>query len=581
MLLFQIVIMALFGAQLLESTAYYVVYLLLIVTSFLCFYINLHPGNANPNQASRVLEIVFAALFSLIISLSNYSIWAVSEIPVEYGTRFRFIHSFILTIVFFLGGYFACQNIFHAILSNSEKMVWKEEEERTCNPQRVFWVSFLLITITRWIILHFCLYPGNLTPDSISQINQILSGSYSNHHPFYHTQVIRICLSLGMVLFHNMNAAVAIFCFIQVLFTAACFSLTLSTMGQMRVPRWMLLCSALFFICMPYHLIYAITVWKDVPFGCFVLLLVLSLYRLFAGFGRPAANSVLLGLSCLGTCLFRSNGYFVMVLLFASFVVLWKRKYPFIIIILLSALTVSFVLKHPVLEHLDISQPDTIESLSIPAQQIARVVVEGRPLNEWEREALSRIVDLDEIPKTYQAIVSDPIKDLVRRGGNQNLIRENKLDYIRLYFSLGSRYPGAYARAWIDQTKGYWNAGYPFWQWNTDVFHNNFGVSRIIRSISLYNLLNIYLYSFSQIQLLRLFVSIGLFFWIDLVMLFVALLRKDRIGIFMTLPILATVLSLLVATPVFSEFRYIYAAFCVLPMVAAIVFRPLHTVLEC
>ncbi len=581
MLLFQTVIMALFGAQLLESSAYHVVYLFLIVTSFLCLYFNLHSANTDAHQASRVLEIVFATLFSFIIALSNYSLWAVSEIPVEYGTRFRFIHSFILTIVFFLGGYFACLNVFHAIQSNSEKMVWKAEEERTCNPQGLFWLSFLMITITRWIVLHFCLYPGNLTPDSISQINQILSGSYSNHHPFYHTQVIRICLSLGMALFHNMNAAVATFCFIQVLFTAACFSLALSTMAQMRMPKWMLLCSALFFICMPYHLIYAITVWKDVPFGCFVLLLILSFYRFLAGLGKPAINIILFAAASLGTCLFRSNGFFVMIFLLAAFVVLWKRKYPVILIVLLSTLAVSFVLKHPVLEHLNVSQPDAIESLSIPAQQIARVIAEGYPLTDWERETLSNIVDLEEIPDAYRAIVSDPIKDLVRRGGNQNLIRENRLDYIKLYLSLGSRYPGAFARAWVDQTKGYWNAGYSFWVWNTDVSQNEFGVTRIIRSSFLCNLLNIYLYSYSYIQLLRLFVSIGLFVWLDLVMLYVSLLKKDRIGIFMTIPILSTVLSLLIATPVFSEFRYIYAAFCVLPMVAAIIFRPLHTVPEC
>ncbi|MCR5233446.1 MAG: hypothetical protein K6E53_06000 [Lachnospiraceae bacterium] len=56
----------------------------------------------------------------------------------------------------------------------------------------------------------------------------------------------------------------------------------------------------------------------------------------------------------------------------------------------------------------------------------------------------------------------------------------------------------------------------------------------------------------------------------------IALLRKDKVGAFVSLPILAVVASLLVATPVFSEFRYIYAAFCTLPMVMAIALRPIE-----
>ena len=61
----------------------------------------------------------------------------------------------------------------------------------------------------------------------------------------------------------------------------------------------------------------------------------------------------------------------------------------------------------------------------------------------------------------------------------------------------------------------------------------------------------------------------------DILMFIIALLRKDKQGAFASLPILAIVLSLLVATPVYSEFRYIYAAFCALPMIITIVLRPL------
>lgn len=251
-----------------------------------------------------------------------------------------------------------------------------------------------------------------------------------------------------------------------------------------------------------------------------------------------------------------------------------------ILMIMLSTIILSFVLKHPLLEQLNVTPPDTIESLSIPAQQVSRVVAEQHPLEKWERDTLSKIIDIDEIPDAYQPFISDPIKNLVREKGNQNLLQENKRDYIKLYFSLGYKYPGVYIRAWIDQTKGYWNAGYDYWLWSNALIKNEFGITRTIRNTFLNNLLTVYLFLYAEIQALRLFISIGLFVWLDLFMLYIALLRKDLVGTFMTLPVLITVLSLLIATPVFSEFRYIYAAFCVFPTVAAIVFRPIQLIAE-
>ena len=34
--------------------------------------------------------------------------------------------------------------------------------------------------------------------------------------------------------------------------------------------------------------------------------------------------------------------------------------------------------------------------------------------------------------------------------------------------------PASYLKAWIDQTKGYWNGGYEFWIWYTTIDENWF-----------------------------------------------------------------------------------------------------------
>lgn len=56
----------------------------------------------------------------------------------------------------------------------------------------IFLIPFLTLSILYIILLFACKYPGNLTPDSISQISQLMTGNYSNHHPFYHTMIIKL-----------------------------------------------------------------------------------------------------------------------------------------------------------------------------------------------------------------------------------------------------------------------------------------------------------------------------------------------------------------------------------------------------
>ena len=232
-------------------------------------------------------------------------------------------------------------------------------------------------------------------------------------------------------------------------------------------------------------------------------------------------------------------------------------------------------MKHIALSAFDIEQADTIESLAIPTQQIAKVVYENGDMDEHELELITQLAKPEKIRQRYNTGLVDPIKNLVRYYGNQDLIKEQKADYIKLYISLGLKNPFIYARAWIDQTVGYWNSGYDYWRWNiNDTPDNDMSIFKQCWFPQLNTLFKEYLWLSTNIVIMRPFLSIGVFVWLDMVLLMIALLKKDRHGAIATLPVLLIVLSLLIATPVYSEFRYIYAAFCSLPMTAMIALRP-------
>ena len=230
----------------------------------------------------------------------------------------------------------------------------------------------------------------------------------------------------------------------------------------------------------------------------------------------------------------------------------------------------SFILKHPVLKALGVTQPDTIEALSIPAQQIARVIADGKELTDTETALLSQIIDLEKVPQTYSSGISDPIKGLVRASKNQEYLVEHSSEYLQLYIELGLKYPHKYLEAWIDQTKGYWNAGYSYWRWAGGVQSNDFGIFRTTGSPFLSKCLSLYLGLYEGTTLFQLFLCIGLYVWGILYAAYVAFIRRDWPALFVTIPPLMVIFSLLVATPVFAEFRYAYCVFCAIPFILGV-----------
>ena len=61
--------------------------------------------------------------------------------------------------------------------------------------------------------------------------------------------------------------------------------------------------------------------------------------------------------------------------------------------------------------------------------------------------------------------------------------------------------------------------------------------------------------------------------WISLIMIYVAVIRRDKAGLLLLLPIVWILISLMIATPLSMEFRYFYAVFCVLPTAVPVALR--------
>ena len=543
-----------------DSDAFFGPYILCAVTGVYALACNLRnegPQAKRPVR-DRVWIALFSACFSVFVTLANYRL-----LNPDQAHRLN-----IVWIV--LGGYLIARNIIVWVLTRRTVVPAVRPAAKRRSPRTVFIVSFVCIASVYLLVLFFGSYPGNLTTDSLVQITQIVNHAYSNHHPFWHTMILKLCLDAGNLLFHDINSAVALYCVFQILCMSGVFAFLVMTLRQAGVSTGWLMAVTAGFMLLPYHIFYSVTLWKDVLFGGAAALYGCALYRSVKNIGRSATNWVTLILGALGFGLLRSNGWIAMFLTFVVSVFVLGRRRKKLLLVTAALLVVTFVLKGPFLKLLNVGQPDTVEYLSVPVQQISRVIVEEKELTDAEREQIEKIMEIDKVKALYQPHLSDPIKELIRNT-DPDYLNEHKLDYLKLWIQLGLRYPGVYIEAWADQTKGYWNSGYDYWVVYDEVDENRFGIERSPQSGAVREAVLSWKQIFFGNGVFEPLFSIGLHVWIIMLAAAVTIIERRK-ECLIHISLLSIILTLMISTPVFSEFRYAYAVFTLFPFAALVTF---------
>ena len=432
----------------------------------------------------------------------------------------------------------------------------------------------MIISIFYASVLLLCYYPGITTVDSWDQYKQILCGKYSNHHPFYHTMIIRLFYLIGTSVFKSMNIGVVLYSIFSIMLLSASFAYAVVTLYQLKINKKIVIGTALFFMFLPVNIIYSFTMWKDVPFSASVLIFTVSVFRYLEKTGKKQIiNLVVSVLSGFGVALLRSNGLFVFTIVFVCFAIWFGKKERRMCVAIVCILCVSFIMKTPFLNAIGVEKTELVESLSIPLQQVSRTVVENDDLTSEQKNLISKAMSIETIKELYNPGKSDPIKFYLVDYGGQEYIQKHMSEYVMLYIKLGITHPKSYIKAWIDQTKGYWNGGYKFWKYTFMSCTDTLGTKRIVFSESYQKLFYAYLKAFDFIDFLKPILSIGLYTWLVLLVAFIGYRKKNKVTVLLTVPCIANILSLLIATPVFAEFRYAYSLFCCLPFLTVIAFR--------
>ena len=445
-------------------------------------------------------------------------------------------------------------------------------------------ISFIIIVLCRipWLLYS---YPGIMTPDSINQFEQVLGmKSFSNHHPWMHTLTISALYHMGTFFTADSNDAFAFFTVFQICFMAfaAAYLVYIISKYTKSLP---LLCSlTAIYAFLPYHNVMALCIWKDVMFGGTLLLFCTSLfYLLKEGISKKTLPSTMLYfIAGFLMCVYRSNGWYAFILTFPFLLIAfrkqWKLTYPLHFLLLALVL----VVKGPVMDHYEVKQPDFIESISIPLQQVGRVIATGQELTTEQNELINRVLDSSYVPELYTEYISDNMKELVR-AGNPEYLTEHKGDYLKLWIELGLKYPDIYLDAYIAQTRGYYSPSAVYQVAEVDsIIDNDTGLYReyLIGGKLIVKVREILIKLQDIVPLYGALWSMGSLFWGTLLFLGLTLGKtlsfnlksKMNFGNLITvwMPNIAVIGTLLIATPVAIEFRYAYnLAYC-LPLYFAI-----------
>ena len=508
----------------------------------------------NSNLKGNKITNIFSIIFSLFFSFGNIN-------GIEKFETYN-IPIIIYYIVSILCYYYLFKNILLFIYDKTKNLNITDNKKKEISKTKFLFI----ITIIGFILyIPYLLkyYPGITTFDTYTQLNQILGNSvYSNHHPVIHTLIIKLFYSIGYGLSKSENIGILCFTIFQMLFVSFTFSNVLYSLYKNNIKKIYLILLFIFYYLVPYNALYSISTYKDVLFSCIALLFILFLYN-----NKDNKLSLLktieLILLTIFTCILRTNGIIGVCLLL---IILLIKKYKFFIKYIGIGLILSFVFNILLINIFNVEKVESIESFAIPIQNISYVIKNEGNISEDELKILNELVDIEKVKEVYDVDYVDPVKNII----NSDYLNSNKINFVKLWMSIGVKNINMYIKSYVYQTSGYWYHNYGV---NTIPITDNYDDLGIVHKS--YNLrvvsklLNILIYLNRGVQ--HVLWSNALSIYMILYSLYY-LIRKKKYDIYIY-PILFIWLTLLMATPVGYEFRYQYSVFISFPFILMTIFN--------
>lgn len=429
-------------------------------------------------------------------------------------------------------------------------------------------------------------YPGSISPDSLACISRAIGkAGLSNQQPVFYILLMRPFLLFGLSIGRSLDFGCVLFLLTQAAVMAVMLGYVPAWLLKHGSPRWAAVLCVAFFTLNPVFPMYSVTMWKDIPFAGLMTLYVLNLYDIVRSGGEwlhsPRNLIWFLALNLLLAFL-RNNGFYVIAVTLALLAIVYRKSWKRLVPGFLAVLVIVPAVQGPVYRLCGISPSPFAESVGIPLQQIGYTVAHNGTVTPEQRKFLNQLLPYDEIKSAYNPITSNGIK--FHQDFDNAFLEENKAGFLRVWAQMLVPNFGSYVKAYILETVGYWHVGTTGWvlYYGTGdgygAKETGLRLSSSVGGHTVQSMRDNIKSSFEtfqyQMKPLSSLINIGFLFWATVFAVLFLVLRKGRRYLFAFLPMLLLWGTLMIASPTYCEFRYMFMFATALPAFLAMPFLP-------
>lgn len=396
------------------------------------------------------------------------------------------------------------------------------------------------------------------------------NGHLDAQQPVLHTIFTAGCYVLGNSITGNYQTGVLIYALIQELAVIVIYVIASDKLIELKVPDLVIGIPTVLLFINPIVQTFIFATDKDTLYGAFALLWVVYLVD---GYRKCDMDVISLSISALMMCQMRKQGIYILIITFLICSMTCIRRlrsvrYSRMAASFLIPIVCSIIISGPIYSVMGIGTDNPAEKLSVPIQQISRVVAtEKDSVANEDLEIIYKYLPEDSFA-AYIPEISDPVKSCF----NNDLYSENKADFWRVWWKLFDSHKKAYIDAWLYLVVGYFcpdagatnNWGYvaPFVTFLGEEFHQEpilHGYNQYLMSASS-SMLN-------GAPFLSNFICISMPFWVMAYLAFLALTKRKKTAAICIIPSLLYFATLLIG-PVCC-IRYVLPLYMQLPALIA------------
>ncbi len=316
--------------------------------------------------------------------------------------------------------------------------------------------------LVKWLILVLlCLpvllaeFPGFFVYDAQEELNEVLTRSFSTHHPLLHVFLLGGVIALCHKLTGSWNIGIFAYIFLQMLVITAIFAYALCFLQKRGAGKKSRVLWLLYYGLFPTVVMFTLCSCKDGLFSALLLLLTVFLFQLIddtEAFLSDKHKLAAFIVTAVLMPLFRHNGFYAY-LVFVPFALLYFRKKlkKALIAMLVLPVVIYLVINTIIGNAFSREITHHQEMLTVPIMQLTRVYTYDR--DSMTDEDISTLTSY--IPKENLDLYSGRVSDLVKVGFNNQLYEEDSSSFWKLWFTYLKKKPMSYLNAWMLTCYGY------------------------------------------------------------------------------------------------------------------------------